>query len=72
MAFLIGVGVEYWAGALRVCPTVRLSDGLILSGSGFNLSRQTGSGSMIFLRPDPDPNPDTSVLKIFHLFYDDF
>ena len=36
--------------------------GLILTGSGSNLSGQT----------DPNPNPDTSVLKIFHLFYDEF
>ena len=34
------------------------------------LSGQTGSGSMIFSRPDPDP--DISVLKIVHLFYDNF
>ena len=23
-------------------------------------------------KPDPDPDPATSVLKIFHLFYDEF
>ena len=34
-------------------------------GSGLIL---TGSGSMIFSRPDPDPD----TLKIFHLFYDYF
>ena len=33
-----------------------------------NLSGQTGS--MNFLRLDPDP--DTSVLKVYHLFYDEF
>ena len=38
--------------------------------SGSNLSGQTGSGCKNFFRPDPDP--DTSVLKIFHLFYDEF
>ena len=48
----------------------------ICIGSGANLSGQTGSRSMSFSRtdqdPDPDPDPDTFVLKICHLFYDDF
>ena len=52
------------------CLEQGFGSGLLLTGSGSNLSRQTGSGSMIFSRPDPDP--ETSVLEIFHLFYDDF
>ena len=53
---------------------------LILTGYGSNLLGQAGpgsnlsgeTGSMTFSRQDPDPDPDTSVLKIFHLFYDEF
>ena len=78
--------VRLSAGLWLVCRTVLISEkgwklhvhasiqgfgsGLILTWSGSNLSVQTGSGSMIFSRPDPDP--DTSVLKIFHRFYDYF
>ena len=77
-------------GPKRITNKQGCGSGLILTGSGSvsKLSGQTGSGSnlseqtgtTIFSRPDSDhdpgknriPDSDTSVLKIFHLFYDEF
>ena len=46
--------------------------GLILTGSGSNLSDKPDPDPTSQDKSDPDPDPDTSVLKIFHLFYDEF
>ena len=52
----------------KICLDQGFVYGLVLSGSGSILSEQTGYGSMNVLRPDPE----SPVLKMFHLFYDDF
>ena len=68
-----GMTKQQWSRIKSDFDRIRIRDGSNLlgqPGSRSNLSGQTGSGSMNFLRPDPDP--DTSVLRIFHIYYDDF
>ena len=60
------------SGPVRKCTWQGFESGLILTGSGSSLSEQTGSGSMIFSRPDPDPGKKPDPDEYFHLYYDYF
>ena len=72
MIFSYSVHPSVLTANLKIKARQGFGSGLILTGSGSNLSRQTGSVPTSQDKPDPDPDPDTSVLKIFHLFYDEF